>query len=217
VRGREVAALAPMPPTGDVPPAWMTHVRVDSAAAVVERAAAAGGTVVAGPLDLSPSGQLTVIADPAGATLCAWEAGDHEGAELVNEPGAWAMSMLSTPDRAAATAFYGELFGWETATFAFGEAEIHLWRLPGYEGGEPQQPVPVDVVAVMISAAGEEPAQWGVNFWVADTEATAMTTAELGGTVIAEPFETPVSRDAVLGDPQGAVFSVSQIRRPQSA
>jgi predicted enzyme related to lactoylglutathione lyase len=77
--------------------------------------------------------------------------------------------------------------------------------------------VPADVVAVMISAAGDEPAQWGVNFWVADTEATAVTTAELGGTVIAEPFETPVSRDAVLGDPQGAVFSVSQIRRPQGA
>jgi predicted enzyme related to lactoylglutathione lyase len=116
------------------------------------------------------------------------------------------MSMLSTPNPATATPFYGELFGWETENFAFGEADITLWRLPGYEGGEPSQPVPADVVAAMIPAAAGEPAQWSVNFWVADAEATASSAADLGGAVVAEPFDTPVSRDAVLADPQGAVL-----------
>ncbi|HEV8153512.1 MAG TPA: VOC family protein, partial [Solirubrobacteraceae bacterium] len=157
------------------------------------------------------------LADPSGAVLTVWQPGTHRGARLVNEPGAWAMSMLSTPDPAAATPFYGELFGWEAENFAFGAADITLWRLPGYEGGEPSQPVPADVVAAMVPAAAGEPAQWSVNFWVADTEAAASTTAELGGAVVAQPFDTPVSRDALLADPQGAVFSVSQIRRAQGA
>lgn len=207
VRGREVAALAPMPPTGDVPPAWMTHVRVDSAAAVAEKAASAGGTVVAGPLDLSPSGRLTVIADPGGATLCAWEAGDHEGAELVNEPGAWAMSMLQTPDPEGAIAFYGEVFGWEREAFG----PFTLCRLPGYVGGEPHQPVPRDVVAVIAGAAAGEPARWGVDFWVDGTDATAARAAELGGHVVAPPYDTPGFRQAVLADPEGATFSISQL------
>ena len=52
---------------------------------------------------------------------------------------------------------------------------------------------------------------WGVNLWVDDADATADKAAELGGKVLVPPFDTPVSRDAVLADPQGAVFSVSKI------
>ena len=47
------------------------------------------------------------------------------------------MSALSTPDPEGANAFYGAVFGWETD--AFGPAT--LYRLPGYVGGEPTQPV----------------------------------------------------------------------------
>jgi predicted enzyme related to lactoylglutathione lyase len=52
---------------------------------------------------------------------------------------------------------------------------------------------------------------WSVNFWVADTDAIADKTAELGGKVVVPPHDTPVSRDAILADPQGAVFSVSKV------
>jgi hypothetical protein len=76
-----------------------------------------------------------------------WQLGEHRGAEVVNEPGAWAMSLLSTPDAEAATAFYGAVFGWQTEDFG----GATMLRLPGYVGGEPQQPVPRDVVAVMPS------------------------------------------------------------------
>ena len=50
----------------------------------------------------------------------AWEPGERKGAQLVNEPGAWAMSHLDTPDPAAAAAFYGAVFGWTTETFGEG-------------------------------------------------------------------------------------------------
>jgi uncharacterized protein len=34
---------------------------------------------------------------------------------------------------------------------------------------------------------------------------------ELGGSVLAGPFDTPVGRIAVAADPQGSVFSIIQL------
>src|SRR5215203_5361252 len=51
-----------------------------------------------------------------------WQPGAHKGAQLVNEPGAWAMSQLNTSDTEGAKAFYGAVLGWETDTFDMGEA-----------------------------------------------------------------------------------------------
>ena len=112
------------------------------------------------------------------------------------------MSALSTPDLDGAKAFYGAVFGWETDTFAAGDLEVTLWRLPGFVGGEPEQPVPADVIATSLRTDG--PPQWDVDFWVDDVDATAARAAELGGTVVAGPFDLPIGRRAVLADPQGA-------------
>jgi hypothetical protein len=128
------------------------------------------------------------------------------GAERVNEPGAWAMSRLDTPDPEEAAGFYAAVFGWTTEAFG----PMTMFRLPGYVGGEPQQPVSREVVALMMSADG--PARWGVDFWVTDADGTAARADELGGAVRAAPFDTPMSRTAVLADPSGAAFSVTQMR-----
>lgn len=73
----------------------------------------------------------------------------REGAQLVNEPGTWAMSSLHTTDGEGATAFYGSVFGWHPETFGPPEAQMTLWRLPGYVGGQGKwATVPPDVVAV---------------------------------------------------------------------
>jgi predicted enzyme related to lactoylglutathione lyase len=46
-------------------------------------------------------------------------------------------------------------------------------------------------------------------FATADTDATAAKAAELGGQVLAEPFDIEnVGRFAVLADPQGVAFGV---------
>jgi predicted enzyme related to lactoylglutathione lyase len=53
------------------------------------------------------------------------------------------------------------------------------------------------------------PAFWMTIFATADTDATAAKTAELGGRVLADPFDIEgVGRFAVLADPQGVVFGV---------
>jgi predicted enzyme related to lactoylglutathione lyase len=205
LRGRDVAALvspgpAPRPPE----PVWGTHVWVDDADVAVARAEEAGGSTIAAPFDSPGGARVAVLADPSGAVFCLWEPAGRRGAQLVNEPGAWAMSMLSTPDPEAAKRFYGAVFGWETE--GFGPAT--LFRLPGFFGGEPEQPVPRDVVAVMVEG---EPAQWRPDFWVADAEATVANAGRLGGATVVPPYDIPNMKQAVLADPQGAAFTVTQL------
>lgn len=218
VRDHDVAGIGSR--TGDdVPQAWNTHVAVASADAVAEAAHAAGGHVVLAPFDVPPAGRMAVIADPADAMLTLWQAGQRAGAGLVNEPSAWAMSLLTTPDPERAAAFYATVFGWRAEPFGEPAAGLYLFRLPGYVGGEPEQPVPRDVVAVMSAAAagaaagnGGPPGHWSVDFWIADVERAAVLAPELGGAVVAEPYDIPMFRQAVLAAPDGATFTISELR-----
>ena len=201
LRGRDVAGAGQR---DGAPPAWTTYVWVDDADAIAAKVVAAGGSLVQEPFDSLDGGRMAIAADPAGAVFGVWQVGEHRGAEVINEPGAWAMSVLSTPDPEGANAFYREVFGWGTEDFG----GATLYRLPGFVGGEPQQPVPRDVVAVMTPG---ERAAWTPDFWVPDADAAAETAARLGGTVIAAPAETSVGRTGVVADPRGAVFSISKV------
>jgi predicted enzyme related to lactoylglutathione lyase len=217
LRGRNVAAVvsqhgAPPPPV----PIWGTYVWVESADDTAAKVTDAGGSVVGDPFDSPGGGRMAVLSDPSGAVFCVWQAKEHKGAQLVNEPGAWAMSALNTPDPETAKAFYGSVFGWDTDSFDLGESEITLWRLPGYVGGEPEQPVPRDLVAVMALMGSDgfpddAPAHWSVDFWVEDIDATAEKAAKLSGRATVPPYDAPGFRQAVLADPQGAAFSVSKV------
>jgi predicted enzyme related to lactoylglutathione lyase len=215
LRGREVAGIGSLPEGGELEPAWNTYIEVES----VERAArdveAAGGTVLDGPFDIAPAGRIAVVTDRAGAPFCIWQPDARRGAELVNEPSAWSMSALNTPDPDEAAEFYRAVFGWETEPFQLGEFDATMFRLPGYVGGNPGQPVPRDVIAAMLPLAGENgdgpKPHWSVDFWVGDIDATAGKAAELGGSVVVPPYEIPGFRQAVLMDPEGAAFSATQL------
>ena len=171
LRGRDVAGIGALPDSGgglarrgSPTYAWTAPTRPPSA----RRQPAAA--VLDGPFDASPAGRFAVLADPTGALFCAWQADIREGAELVNEPSAWAMSALQTTDPARAAEFYRAVFGWEAERYG----PVQLLRLPGYVGGTPDQPVPRDLVAVM--APLDDPggrSRWDVDFWVQDAEATA--------------------------------------------
>jgi uncharacterized protein len=210
LRGRDVAAVASRPGAAPAATAWNTYVWVESADAAAAAATDAGGAVVVEPFESLDGGRIALVADPAGATIGVWQPGTHRGAQLVNEPGAWAMSRLESSDPVGAKRFYGALFGWQAERFGPPEAGIELWRLPGFVGGEPEQPVPRDVIAAM-SPGGDRPS-WVLDFWVHDADATADQAQRLGGAVLALPVDAPPFRSAVLADPEGAAFSVSQLR-----
>jgi predicted enzyme related to lactoylglutathione lyase len=214
LRGRDVAGVGSQPEGAPPMPAWSTHISVESAGDAVRRIRDAGGTVVAGPIAAPPAGRFAAVSDPAGAVFCVWEPVDRQGAQLINEPSAWAMGMLHTPDPEGAKAFYGAVFGWTPEALQMGDMEGTLWRLPGYVGGEPHQPVPRDVVAVMvpIPPGGGESSHWSVDFWIDDADAAASRAPSLGGRVVVAPFDTPGFRTAVIADPHGALLSVSTLQ-----
>jgi uncharacterized protein len=221
VRGRDVAAIGTPIPEGGPPNAvWSTYVQVDDADASAAKAREAGGGVHVEPFDALDGGRLAFVADPGGGVIGLWQQGEHRGAQLVNEPGAWSMSICHTRDPEACKAFYAALFGWETEEFDAGGGTVDLLKLPGYVGGEPMQPVARDVVAVMVEMdshgfPSEVPAHWGADFWIDDADAAAAKAPELGGRVILEPFDSDAFRQTALLDPGGASVTVSQLKLPQ--
>ena len=219
--GRVVAAIGSGP--SDTTATWTTYIGVEDADAAVAKVEAAGGTVVAPPLRAGNAGRLVLLIDPTGANLALWEPGRRKGVELVNEPGSWNWSLLSTPDPAGAAAFYAEVFGWETDLDAPGPK---LVRLPGYAdfleqfdpelrarhaaGGVPEGFS--DAVAWILPSRGA--AFWAVTFLVADTDAAAQAAEREGGRVVSGPTDTEWTREAVLADPAGATFTASAFRPP---
>jgi predicted enzyme related to lactoylglutathione lyase len=212
LRSRDVAMVGQLPPEhSHRPSAWMTHVWVESADETAARVSDAGGTIAIEPFESLDGGRIAIVADPAGAHLGVWQVGAHRGAELVNEPGAWSWAQLYTRDPASAPPFYAKVFGWEPEPFG----ELTMFRLPGYVGGEPEQPVPRDVVAGMAPMGDEFPADmpshWRIDFWVDDVDATVAKAEELGGRTVVPAFDSEIFRQAVLADPRGADFSITKI------
>src|SRR4051794_22158182 len=225
VDGLDVAGIGEV--TNGAPPAWNTYVAVESADAVVGKVQAAGGTTLAAPFDFGPAGRMAVFADPEGAAFRVWQAGQAAGAELVNAPGAWNWSDLETRDIDAAKAFYSAVFGWEYQEVDLGQGPSAMIRVPGYgdhlesltpgtlashkELGAPEGFS--DAIGWMQSPATPDgTARWAVTFSVADVDDTAARTPSLGGTVLAEPFDVPYVRMAVIRDPDGVSFAIAQFK-----
>jgi predicted enzyme related to lactoylglutathione lyase len=223
LRGGDVAAVGSVPEAAPPMAMWNTYVWVESADDAAATARDAGGNSVMEPFDVMDAGRMAVLADPEGAAFCVWQAKGHEGARIVNEPGSLNFNGLNTRDPEGAKAFYGSVFGWRTLDVGGGE----MWTLPGYgdylerdnpelrrqmaDAGAPEDFE--DVVATINPIADDQPdtpAHWSVTFAVDDADVTAEKASELGGKVIAPPFDAPWVRMTVLADPQGATFIASK-------
>lgn len=186
-----------------VPPVWTTYVAVDDLDATMTKVEPAGGSLMGPAMDIMEAGRMAVVADPAGAVICMWEAGGHIGAGVVNEPGAFSWSELITPDPAAVAPFYEAVFGWtaETALMATGPYTVF-----SVDGGNEN-----GIAGAMSPPVEGMPAAWGVYFTVADARATVETARSLGAQVLMEATEMPgVGTLATLMDPHGAAFSIMQ-------
>ena len=220
--GQDGAGIGPVPEGAPPAATWNTYIAVDRADAAAAKVRDAGGAVLMEPADVMEEGRTAVFSDPEGAVFCVWQARQHKGARIVNEPGAVNFNGLSTRNVDAAKTFYGAVFGWRTLALDAGE----LWTLPGYgdhlERRDPGlrertaamgAPGFEDVVASINLIAAEQrdvPAHWSVTFGAGDADETARKAAELGGTVLTPPFDAPWVRMTVIADPQGATFIANQ-------
>jgi predicted enzyme related to lactoylglutathione lyase len=148
------------------------------------------------------AGRMSFVLDPSGAAVAFWQANQHIGATRVNEAGTITWNELITTDPGAAR-FYEQVLGLTTSTMDMGQGVYTLFEAGGAQVGgttEPQMP--------------GVPNHWHVYFAVNDADAAVATVRESGGSVVVEPFDSPVGRMAVLQDPQGALFSIIKPAMP---
>jgi predicted enzyme related to lactoylglutathione lyase len=198
-RGKQVAAAGPaMDP--NAPEAWTTYVSVADVEATDVRVKVAGGSTLAGPFDVMTAGRMAVFMDNVGAVFSVWQAGDHIGAQVVNEPNSLSWTELASSDTLKSQEFYEHVFAWTAETNQMGEMSYTEFKVDGRSiaGMMPLGP---------MHPPGTPP-HWLVYFAVADTDATMARTVELGGKALGPAIDLPIGRFAVLADPRGAVFAV---------
>jgi hypothetical protein len=200
-QAQDVAAAGIGPQaSAEIPPAWTLYFASDdadkTAAAITEN----GGQVVAPVFDVGPLGRMCIAVDPTGASFGLWQAREHIGANITNEPGGIVWEDLRSPDPAAAQAFYRSVFGFETHPLEMAGSDYQTFHPPGDEA-------PLGGIGGMMGA-DDAPPHWLVYFAVADARAAAAAAQSAGGTVVAEPFDTPYGIMAGLLDPAGALFYV---------
>jgi uncharacterized protein len=224
LRGGDVAAVGSIPEAAPAVAMWNTYVWVESADDTASKVRDAGGGVLMEPFDVMSAGRMAVFTDPEGAAFCVWEAKEHRGARVVNEPGSLNFNGLNTRDVEGARSFYGSVFGWTTLALDGG---AEMWTLPGYgdylerdnpdlrkQMAEADAPQGFEDVVASIDPIPDDqpdtPAHWSVTFAVDDADATAAKATELGGKVIVPPLDAPWVRTTIINDPQGATFIASK-------
>jgi predicted enzyme related to lactoylglutathione lyase len=219
--GQDVGGIAPA--SGGAA-AWNTYVAVDDADASAAAVTAAGGTVISPPWDAGPGGRAAVCTDPAGAKFRLWQARRRLGAQVTNTPGAWNFSDLYTPDPDAAMTFYAPVFGWRAVEL--GQGAGTMLQVPGYgdhlaatvDPGiyERQAAAPpgfADVIGGVVVIGPGEPAHWHVTFTGADRDDSAAAAERLGATIVRSSDDL-WTKNALVRDPHGAEFSISQFTPP---
>ncbi len=198
--GRPVAGLGPKEgPPGEAP-YWTTYLATSDADGTAAKVRAAGGKVLAEPMDVMDAGRLAIAADPAGAVFGLWQARAHAGAGIANEPGALSWNENMSRDFDGNKAFYHAVFGYEygdigEAGFRYATLKVGSAEVAGI--GELDSSFPAQI-----------PAHWSVYFAAGDTDAAAAAVVALGGSVARGPWDTPYGRMAIVTDNQGAFFSL---------
>ncbi|HYK69464.1 MAG TPA: VOC family protein [Streptosporangiaceae bacterium] len=197
--GRAVAGIGQQMNPG-TPPFWTTYLASDDADATAAKITAAGGQVMMEPFEVMDVGRMFVASDPGGAAFGVWQARAHTGVGMANEPGSLAWNENMSRSFEVNKAFYHEVFGYDYTDIGGGDMEYATLDLAGGPVGGigglgPEQPA-------------SRPASWVSYFAVTDTDAAVAKAVELGGMVIAPPFDTPYGRMAAVADDQGAAFAV---------
>ncbi len=202
--GKQVCALYAMGPDhGGVPPHWQTYVSVEDLDATAAAFPAHGGSVLMPPMDIMDAGRMSMVQDPTGAVLGLWQAKQHLGAALWNQPGAICWNELLTHDVEKARGFFADVLGWTTKTSpSVMEGKYHLLVNAEQQVGGMMQIEP---------EWGPMPSNWAIYLGVDDCDGTIAETERRGGTLLFPAMEIEnVGRFAYLQDPQGAVFAIIQ-------
>lgn len=200
--GGAVAGIGPMHAAPVA--AWTLYFASDDAEATGRAIVAAGGSILAPVGGVGEFGRMLIAADPTGAVFGVWEAGRMAGFDAPGMTGSFAWCDLRSTDPAAAHAFYGAVFGYHYAPVSMAGPDYSTFALA-------DEAPPLGGIGSMMGAPAGVPSHWLVYFAVTDADSAATDVAELGGQVVAPPFDTPFGRMVSVQDPFGAPFWCVQL------
>ncbi len=198
--GRQVAGIGPKMGPAGAPSAWTTYLAASNADETAGKIRASGGQVLVEPMDVMDQGRMAMAADPGGAVFGLWQARQHTGARLANEPGSLTWNENLSRDFDGNKAFYHAVFGFEYGDIGDTRFRYATLKAGGSEVG--------GIGELDSSLPAEVQAHWSVYFAVADTDAAVATVSGLGGATVRPAWDSPYGRIAVVADDHGAVFSL---------
>ncbi|MBC7441786.1 MAG: VOC family protein [Ramlibacter sp.] len=203
----DVAGMMGQDPASGLPDAWTTYLSVTDADAAVAAARSAGARVLAEPRTVGDMGRMSVLLDPSGAAVGLWQPIEFSGFGVIGEAGTPVWHELNTTDYAGALRFYQSVFDWKPVVLS--DTDEFRYSTVGPEG---------DVVTGIFDASAHLPPEvtshWQLYLGVNDVKAAALRVAELGGTVLHDPWESEFGTFARVADPTGAVFVLGSVDRP---
>ena len=188
------------PPTDQPVSQWLSFMSVADVDLAVDRTRSAGGSLVAGPLDLTAVGRGAVVLDPDGAPvgLLRSRIGDPvDSAEPALHRFMWTEHLSRDPQ--ASAAFYASLAGFEVRKMDLGGRPYWVLVQGRERAGLLRNPIAVDRPI------------WLPYVRVADPAASSARAAQLGGKVLLAPRgDVRNGTMALIADPTGAVLALQK-------
>jgi predicted enzyme related to lactoylglutathione lyase len=202
--GAPVAGIGALAPRLRVAVSWTPYFAITNADTAAARIRERSGTVAVGPLAFS-LGRGALAADRDGAVFGIWEGAlipDWQSGH--KDAPAWL--LLRTRNAFDAAIFYGEVLDW--ANERPGCCDVR------YEDDEVLLMSNGHVLA-RLSSGAEDAApdpllrpRWEVHFPVDDVNATARAATAAGGTVLDRRMSHQGAEEALVRDPDGAIFTI---------
>ena len=183
-----------------MPAAWSLYFAAADIEADVARAQELGARVLYPPMVVGEFGSTAICEDPTGAAFGFWQAGQHIGAQVTDEPGSMSWHELYSPDAKKARDFYRALLGAAADPMPGGLEYYVLKHGEKMLGG----------IMQIDPAWGELHPQWVIYFSVANTDETTAAAVKHGAKLMGPIDDSPYGRFAALMDPSGATFKVIQ-------
>jgi predicted enzyme related to lactoylglutathione lyase len=182
-----------LPQSEGTPSFWAGYVSVTDVDKAAATAKAAGGQIVAGPMDVPTVGRMAVSIDPQGAVVNLFKSvhgdPDTSGMPAVGE---FCWDSLNTTDVAGGSAYYEKVVGWTPAdggVFKFGDLMEASFGL----------------------APAGVPASWLSHVFVPNLTEYTQKAESLGATVLMANVDTGEwGKFSVIQDPTGGVIALFQ-------
>lgn len=204
--GKAVAAVVPpMPGQEEGPSQWCLYLASPDAAATAGKIRESGGEVLMEPMAVGDFGTMCLARDPSGAVFGVWQAGVHEGFEVISEPGAYAWAEVFTREPAKTDDFLTAVFPYRAKQMEDDAIDFRI-----FDVGENTV---LGRMKMTDDFPPEVPSYVNVYFAVPDCDDAVAKATKLGGILRFGPMDSPFGRFAALSDPQGASFSVIDLTR----